>query len=102
MESPITTMAKNFYGLVISAVLLVKLPAALALAGSSDVPQKCYLFSFFRNPGTNGMQLAWSRDGLKWRELSPPGKSFLPPTVGGGIMRDPCLRQGPDGVFHVV
>jgi len=39
---------------------------------------------------------------LKWSELKPPGKSFLQPRVGGKLMRDPCLAQGPDGVFHMV
>jgi Glycosyl hydrolases family 43 len=61
------------------------------------------LFSFFRGNGEDGLQLAWSTNGLQWTELKPPaGKGFLPPTVGGKIMRDPCLRQGPDGVFRLV
>lgn len=61
-----------------------------------------FLFSFFRDNGQNGLYLAWSRDGLKWTEITPPGKSFLMPTIGGKIMRDPCLRRGPDGTFHLV
>ena len=82
--------------------LWVLLPVAVALADTPDVPQTCYLFSFFRNPDTTGLNLAWSPDGLKWHELTPPGHSFLAPTVGGKILRDPCLRLGPDGVFRVV
>ncbi len=63
-----------------------------------------YLFSFFREPdGQAGLCLATSTNGLNWTELKPPnGKSFLEPQVGGKLMRDPCLRQGPDGVFHLV
>ncbi len=62
------------------------------------------LFSFFREPnGQAGLFLATSKDGLKWTELKPPnGKSFLEPQVGGKLMRDPSLRQGTDGVFHLV
>ena len=49
------------------------------------------------------MFLTTSTDGLKWTELKAPnGKSFLEPQVGGKLMRDPCLRRGPDGVFHLV
>jgi hypothetical protein len=61
-----------------------------------------YLFSFFRGNGEDGLHLAWSDDGLKWTELTSPGKSFLEPQVGGKIMRDPCLQRGPDGMFHMV
>ena len=78
------------------------LAAAVARTEPPGIPDKCYLFSFFRNPGTNGLDLAWSRDGLKWSELKAIGSSFLAPTVGGMIMRDPCLRLGPDGIFRLV
>ncbi len=62
------------------------------------------LFSFFREPnGKAGLFLTTSKDGLTWTELKPPNrKSFLEPQVGGKLMRDPCLRRGPDGVFHMV
>jgi beta-xylosidase len=60
------------------------------------------LFSFFRDNGQDGLYLARSRDGLKWTEAKPPGKSFLQPKVGGKLMRDPCLALGPDGTFHMV
>ena len=62
-----------------------------------------YLFSFFREPnGQDGLHLAWSTNGLRWTELKAPGKSFLEPTIGGKLMRDPCLQLGPDGTFHLV
>lgn len=60
------------------------------------------LFSFFRGNGESGLYLATSTNGLQWTELKPPGKSFLEPTVGGKLMRDPCLRLGPDGTLHMV
>jgi hypothetical protein len=72
--------------------------AGQASAGTNQV----LLFSFFRDNGQDGLYLAWSRDGLKWTELPPPGKSFLRPQVGGKLMRDPYLAQGPDGTFHLV
>lgn len=60
------------------------------------------LFTFFRGNGESGLYLAWSEDGLKWTELKPPGPSFLKPTVGGKLMRDPSIALGPDGTFHMV
>jgi len=73
------------------------------MASAADT-NSVFLFSFFREPnGQAGLFLATSTNGLNWTELKAPnGKSFLEPQVGGRLMRDPCLRQGPDGVFHLV
>jgi beta-xylosidase len=60
-----------------------------------------YLFASFRGNGEDGLHLAYSRDGLKWFALKGD-KSFLTPTVGGKLMRDPCIIQGPDELFHMV
>jgi hypothetical protein len=80
---------------------------ALLLAGNAAPAadtNSVLLFSFFREPnGRDGLCLATSKDGLKWTELRPPnGKSFLEPSVGGKLMRDPSLRRGPDGIFRLV
>ncbi len=81
-------------------ILLVTLVASQIHA--SPAATNSLLFSFFRDNGQAGLYLATSEDGLKWSELKPPGKSFLTPTVGGKLMRDPCLALGPDGTFHMV
>jgi PelA/Pel-15E family pectate lyase len=61
-----------------------------------------YLFAYFKNNGADGLHLAYSRDGLKWKALNED-KPYLTPAVGGEkLMRDPCVIQGPDGVFHMV
>lgn len=61
-----------------------------------------YLFAYFKNNGEDGLHLAYSRDGLKWRPLNED-KPYLTPLVGSQkLMRDPCILQGPDGVFHMV
>jgi hypothetical protein len=59
-----------------------------------------YLFSSFRGNGEDGLHLAYSEDGLKWTPLNDD-KSYLKPTVGSKLMRDPCICQGPDGTFHM-
>jgi beta-xylosidase len=91
--------------------IIVSLAAAGALAmapllgaqqGAEEPPDAYYLFTSFRGNGEDGLHLAWSRDGYKWTALGGD-KSYLRPTVGlDHLMRDPCLCQGPDGVFHLV
>ena len=74
---------------------------ATACSIAAAMPEKCYLFCYFTGNGEDGLHLASSGDGLKWEALKG-GKSFLPPEVGGKLMRDPCITQGPDGTFHMV
>ncbi len=59
------------------------------------------LYSSFRDNGQDGLHLAYSEDGLTWTALKGDA-SFLTPQIGGNLMRDPSIVQGPDGVFHMV
>jgi hypothetical protein len=99
--------APNAYRASAPASLLVALAvlatAALVLGAAEPAPpQACYLFASFRGNGEDGLHLAWSRDGHKWTALGGD-KSFLRPTIGDDrLMRDPCVRRGPDGRFHMV
>ncbi len=74
---------------------------AVFLIGTVQVNAEDYLFSSFTGNGEDGLHLAHSTDGLKWVALNG-GKSLLAPSVGGKLMRDPCICQGPDGTFHLV
>ncbi|MBK0369286.1 glycoside hydrolase family 43 protein [Flavobacterium agrisoli] len=61
-----------------------------------------YVFTFFKGNGEDGLHLAYSEDGFKWKALKD-NKSFLTPEVGKDkLMRDPCVIQGGDGLFHMV
>ncbi|MBN1481746.1 glycosyl hydrolase [candidate division KSB1 bacterium] len=61
-----------------------------------------FLFSYFIGNGEDGLHLAYSYDGFNWSALKN-GASFLTPMVGNDkLMRDPCIIQGPDGMFHMV
>jgi beta-galactosidase len=61
-----------------------------------------FLFSYFTDNGQDGLHLAYSTNGLEWKELKN-GKSFLKPEAGvDKLMRDPFILQGPDGLFHMV
>jgi beta-xylosidase len=57
-----------------------------------------WLMTSFRGKG-DGLHLAVSEDGKAWRDLD---RIFLKPTVGSGLMRDPHLMRGPDGIFRLV
>ena len=47
-----------------------------------EVPEECYLFSYFLNNGEDGLHLAWSADGLKGLALHA-GRSCLKGGAGG-------------------
>ncbi len=86
-------------------VFLLGLLASSGQAAPASEPSATntvLLFSFFRDNGQDGLFLAQSRDGLQWTEIKPPGKSFLQPVLGDKLLRDPCLRPGPEGTFHLV
>jgi hypothetical protein len=82
--------------ILIGAALL-----ALAVAQAAPKGGGPWVFSYFLDNGQDGMHLAYSRDGLKWTTLGG-GRPFLAPTVGGKLIRDPCIILGPDNVFHAV
>ncbi len=61
--------------------------------------RKAYLFSTFREPATEGLRFAWSKDGYTWKDID---HSFLKPTIDSLVMRDPSIIEGRDGRFHLV
>ena len=67
--------------------------------GCISCGRKVYLFSTFREPATEGLRLAYSFDGYKWKDLD---RIFLKPAVDSNVMRDPSIVRGPDGTFHLV
>ena len=69
-----------------------------AQTDASDV----YMFCYFKNQSKDGLHLAYSNDGYKWKALNNDS-SFLKPTAGvDKLMRDPCIIKGPDGIFRMV
>ncbi|HEY5913245.1 MAG TPA: glycoside hydrolase family 43 protein [Verrucomicrobiae bacterium] len=72
-----------------------------ALLPLASVAGEYFLFTSFRGNGEDGLRLAVSTNGYRWRALKGD-RSFLKPEVGGKLMRDPCLAEGPDGVFRLV
>jgi hypothetical protein len=74
---------------------------ALCLASCGVGAAEHFLFTSFRGNGEDGLHLAISTNGYVWTALRGD-RSFLKPEIGGKLLRDPCLAQGPDGTFHMV
>jgi hypothetical protein len=70
----------------------------LFLAGCK-AGKEVYMFTSFREPADEGLRLLYSEDAYHWKELNG---IFLKPQVGGKLMRDPSMVQGPDGTYHLV
>lgn len=75
-------------------------------ASTSQVGENtAFVFAYF-NTGdagqAQGLQYAYSKDGLKWEKIEPRDGAFLRPEVGGKLFRDPSIVQGPDGTYHMV
>ena len=86
---------------MIRTILLSAIFSFLFLACEKPV-NKVYMFSFFRDNGQDGLHLAYSYNGYKWKALKN-NQSFLTPMVADDkLMRDPCIIQGPDNMFHMV
>jgi hypothetical protein len=98
-------MGSTLRTLLITFTLLLAIALSPDLGGSvssSFQNQAHYLFTSFRGNGEDGLHLALSPDGYKWSTLNRD-RSFLKPVVGKGkLMRDPCIAQAPDGIFHMV
>ncbi|MBP6023489.1 glycoside hydrolase family 43 protein [Ferruginibacter sp.] len=61
---------------------------------------KMYLFTSFHEPANEGLRLLYSKDGYHWKTTD---SIYLKPLIGKDkIMRDPSMKQGPDGTFHLV
>lgn len=77
------------------------LPPASSAAEPVVPAGKALIFTSFRGNGDDGLHLATSRDGYAWTPLNGDRPIFQP-QVGGGLVRDPNIVEGPDGTFHMV
>jgi hypothetical protein len=73
----------------------------LFLNTSQILAQDVYLFSYFKGNGEDGLHLAYSYNGRQWFSVGND-TSYLKPTVGGKLMRDPSVYVASDGTFHMV
>jgi hypothetical protein len=81
---------------------------ALLTIGSLRAPTQAaadahgaWLFIYFKEPASQGIYFALSRDGLRYTPLND-GQPWVTPAQPGELMRDVFLTRGPDGTFHMV
>lgn len=99
---------------------LIYTAALCLLASCASSNQEVYLFTSFHEPSIDGLRYLYSDDGLKWDsvpgvwlhpEVDNKDTTFIDAFTGEtskatfaplGVMRDPSIVQGPDGIFHLV
>lgn len=94
----------NDLKMIVKKVLPLVLTVTMFLCIGCQVQaeEEVFLFSYFKNNGEDGLHLAYSIDGLKWKALNND-QSFLKPELSKDkLMRDPCVILGPDGKYHMV
>ncbi|TGG41031.1 arabinosidase [Duncaniella freteri] len=57
------------------------------------------MFTSFHEPADEGLRFLYSEDGIHWDSIAG---TWLAPTLGDSIMRDPSIVVGPDSTFHLV
>jgi hypothetical protein len=58
--------------------------------------EDAYVFAYFKEPGSQGIYLALSRDGYRFEPLND-GQPWVKPQHEGEIMRDVFITHNPDG-----
>lgn len=83
------------------ALLLAALSLFCVPLFAQQKPGGAWLFIHFREPGSQGIYFALSRDGYHYAPLND-GRPWLAPEYPGELMRDVFLTRGPDHLFHMV
>ena len=89
---------RNIHFTLLGALVLLALTC-----GRASKEETAYVFTYFDNSQQDaGLLLAYSYDGLTWTSVND-NKPIMRSEVGyNGILRDPSICQGPDGIFHLV
>ena len=82
----------------LSLVLLTALTSGLSPFTRAQTPAVAdpFVFAYFKEPGTQGIYLALSRDGYTYTPLND-GQPWLKPDQPGEIMRDVFITRNPGG-----
>ncbi len=82
--------------------LLLPLLLLFLFSGFTPSKKQVYLFSYFKDNGQDGLHLAYSLDGYRWKALKNDRPFLTPEVAKDKLMRDPCIILGPDKKFHMV
>jgi beta-xylosidase len=70
------------------------------MAGCTQKDDRVWMLAYFRTPA-EALHVAYSEDGLTWTALNG-NRPVLEATVGNRSIRDPFIRQGHDGAYHLL
>lgn len=71
-------------------------PATTQLTTNNQQPTTAYVFAYFKEPGSQGIYLALSRDGYTFTPLND-GQPWIKPEHADEIMRDVFITRTPTG-----
>lgn len=81
---------------------LLVLVLLMGFGVSAALAEDAYVFAYFKEPGSQGIYLALSRDGYKFVPLND-GRPWVKPEQPGEIMRDVFVTRNPHGAgFRMV
>ena len=72
------------------------LVAVACLCSVAAWAKDAYVFAYFKEPGSQGIYLALSRDGYTYTPLND-GEPWVKPEQPGEIMRDVFITRNPSG-----
>src|SRR5215510_9698455 len=93
-------MNSKYFSVLVFILSLFAFALQIA-AQKAPARRAIYLFAYFKNNGEDGLHLAYSRDGLKWKALNED-KPYLTPAVSDEVLAQllvawkDCLKQKPE------
>ncbi len=84
---------------IITGCLALAMCSCNQQGAGNETGDDLYMFPSFHEPADEGLRFLYSEDGIHWDSIAG---TWLAPTLGDSIMRDPSIVVGPDSTFHLV
>ena len=84
---------------IITGCLALAMCSCNQQGAGNETGDDLYMFTSFHEPADEGLRFLYSEDGIHWDSIAG---TWLAPTLGDSIMRDPSIVVGPDSTFHLV
>ena len=84
---------------IITGCLALAMCSCNQQGAGNETGDDLYMFTSFHELADEGLRFLYSEDGIHWDSIAG---TWLAPTLGDSIMRDPSIVVGPDSTFHLV
>ena len=84
---------------IITGCLALAMCSCNQQGAGNETGDDLYMFTSFHEPADEGLRFLYSEDGIHWDSIAG---TWLAPTLGDSIMRDPSIVVGPDSTLHLV